>query len=368
MNIIKAKSSNKTVKGSVQEIKTTFGDFEPRMVLFFASSNYKPEEISAEMKSVFPSCDVIGCSTSGEIISGEMLKDSVVVMAFNSDILNNVKIEVIEGISNDVDISSVFSSFESFYGEKMSEMDYKKYLGMVLVDGLTCAEETLMENIGNKTNVFFVGGSAGDDLKFETTHVFVNGKSYSNAALLALMDVRSGFDIIKTQSFNVLDKTLVATKVNEATREIVEFNNEPAAVAYANALGVSVDNLSSHFMSNPLGLMIDNEPYVRSPQAVDGSSVKFYCSILEGMELSILESANIIEGTANALQKKVEEFGEISGLINFNCILRTLDLESSGKSQEYAEIFNNIPTVGFSTYGEQYLGHINQTATMIVFK
>ncbi|WP_319507757.1 FIST N-terminal domain-containing protein [uncultured Methanolobus sp.] len=368
MNIIKAKSSNKTVKESVKEIKNIFVGFEPRMVLFFASSNYKPDEISAEMKIAFPNCEIIGCSTSGEIISGEMLKDSVVAMAFNSEVLNNVKIEVIQGISDGVDISSTFDSFESYYGEKMEEMDFRKYLGMVLVDGLTCAEESLMENIGNKTNVFFVGGSAGDDLKFEATHIFVNGKSYSNAAVLALMDVKSGFDIIKTQSFKVQNKVLVATKVNESAREIIEFNNEPAAIAYAKALDVPVDELSSHFMSNPLGLMIDNEPYVRSPQAVDGSRVKFYCSILEGMELSILESANIIEETANVLQQKVEEFGQISGLVNFNCILRTLDLESTGQSKEYAELFNDIPTAGFSTYGEQYLGHINQTATMIVFK
>ncbi|TQD25657.1 FIST signal transduction protein [Methanolobus vulcani] len=368
MNIVKAKSDKTTTKEAVEEIKSIFGNFEPRMVLFFASSNYESEKISAEMKATFPSSDIIGCSTAGEITSGEMLKNSVVAMAFNSDVLNNVKIEIVEGISDGVDISDAMNSFESFYGKKMTEMDYKKYLGMVLIDGLTCAEESLMENIGNKTNVFFVGGSAGDDLKFEATHVCANGKSYSDAAVLALMDVKSGFDIIKTQSFKVLDKVLVATKVNESSREILEFNNEPAAVAYAKALDVPVDELSSHFMSNPLGLMIDDEPYVRSPQAVEGSSVKFYCSILEGMELSLLESANIIEETANALQQKVEEFGEISGLVNFNCILRTLNLESDGKSKEYAEIFNDIPTTGFSTYGEQYLGHINQTATMIIFK
>ena len=82
-------------------------------------------------------------------------------------------------------------------------MDHKKYLGFVLVDGLTCAEENLMDDIGNKTNVFFVGGSAGDDLKFTATHVYANGKTYNDAAVLALIKVRNGFDIIKTQSFRV---------------------------------------------------------------------------------------------------------------------------------------------------------------------
>lgn len=238
----------------------------------------------------------------------------------------------------------------------------------MLVDGLTCAEEKLMDFIGNGTNVFFVGGSAGDDLQFKATYVYANGKSYTNAAVLALLKVRSGFDIIKTQSFRVLDNELVATKVDEVNRVVMEFNNKPAATAYAEALGITADELPGHFMSNPLGLMIDDEPFVRSPQMVDGTSVKFYCSILEGMELSLLESANIVEQTAKAIEEKVAEFGEISGLANFNCILRTLDLEGKGLSKEYGEVFKDIPTIGFSTYGEQYLGHINQTATIIAFK
>ena len=97
-------------------------------------------------------------------------------------------------------------------------------------------------------------------------------------------------------------------------------------------------------------------------------SIKKYAAIDIGSNAIRLLIANIIEETANVLQQKVEEFGQISSLVNFNCILRTLDLESSGQSKEYAEVFNDIPTVGFSTYGEQYLGHINQTATLIVFK
>ena len=205
-------------------------------------------------------------------------------------------------------------------------------------------------------------------MKFSKTFVSANGKTYSNAAALALIKPAKGFSIIKTQSFKPLDKKLTATKVNEAAREVIEFNNKPAADEYASAVNKPVDKASEDFMKHPVGLMLDGEPYVRSPQQIKNSSVIFYCNILEGMELSVLESTNIVEDTKNAVNAKKRELGEISGIINFNCILRTLELEQLKKTGEYAEIFKSIPTIGFSTYGEQYLGHINQTATMLVLK
>ena len=62
--------------------------------------------------------------------------------------------------------------------------------------------------------------------------------------------------------------------------------------------------LQSRFMHNPVGLFIEDEPYVRSPQQIkDNGSMAFYCGVGEGMELSLLESTDIIEDTRNAINK-----------------------------------------------------------------
>jgi hypothetical protein len=55
-------------------------------------------------------------------------------------------------------------------------------------------------------------------------------------------------------------------------------------------------------------------------------------------------------------------------LINFNCILRTLELKAKNEEDSYGKIFSDIPTIGFRTYGEEYIGHINQTSVMLVLK
>ena len=58
----------------------------------------------------------------------------------------------------------------------------------------------------------------------------------------------------------------------------------------------------------------------------------------------------------------------IAGLLDFNCILRTLQLRAENHCEEYGALFANMPAAGFSTYGEEYLGHMNQTSTMLLFR
>jgi len=84
------------------------------------------------------------------------------------------------------------------------------------------------------------------------------------------------------------------------------------------------------------------------------------------MEVQLLRSTNIIEDTKRVLNEKLKNVINPAGLINFNCILRTIELYEMSQVDQYGAIFKDIPTVGFSTYGEQYRTHMNQTATMVL--
>jgi len=101
------------------------------------------------------------------------------------------------------------------------------------------------------------------------------------------------------------------------------------------------------------------EPFVRSPQRIDGNKVHFYCSVHEGVELTLLKGMDIVADTGKALSES-----QYRSLVVFNCILRTLDLKKQGKTDAFGKLFTK-PTIGFSTYGEAYIGHINQTATIL---
>jgi hypothetical protein len=366
MNIKTAFSVQPDPQNAVAEIRTKFEGFDPKLIVFFASPSLPPDEIAERMEAAFPTSETFGCSSAGEVISGRILTKSIVAMAFNQLAIKDSKVEVLEDLGKES--SRAFNAFHRHFNKPIKEMDPKKYVGIILFDGLCRKEELVMDKMGDLTNVTFIGGSAGDDLKFESTHVFANGKSYNNAAVLAILEPATDITFVKTQSFRELPQKLTVTKANEFTREVYEFNGKPAAAAYAEALGVSVEEAPKRFMHNPLGLVIEGEPYVRSPQQIKGDTMAFYCGVTEGMELSLLESTNIIDDTAEALAKAQAELGSISGLINFDCILRTSELGQKQLTEKYGELFTDFPTIGFSTYGEQYIGHINQTATMLVFK
>ncbi len=371
MGIITAYSNKQSVTEAVNDIKNTFSNVDPKLIVYFASSSFEGELLSKEMKNSFSDTDMFGCSTAGEIVSGKMLKNSIVAMSLDKEVISDVKIEVLENISEDAEksVEDAFNSFENKLGSKMSDLSPKEYVGIILIDGLSVVEEKVMDKIGVRTNIMFIGGSAGDDCKFEKTFVYANGKSYPNSAVLVLLKPSNGFDYIKTQSFCPMkDIILKATKVNEASREILEFNEKPAAEVYSEVLGTTVDKVSDKFMHNPVGLLVGDDIFVRSPQQIKENSMVFYCAVGEGMELALLEATDIIKDTKEAVDNKKNELGNISGIINFNCILRTLELEQKDLTGAYGELFTDIPTIGFSTYGEEFIGHINQTATMLIFK
>ncbi|MEJ2153725.1 MAG: FIST N-terminal domain-containing protein [Desulfobacteraceae bacterium] len=367
MKIATAYSTESSPEKAALELQSQMSDCDPRGVIFFASSLYDPDAISESMQKAFPQARTFGCSTSGEIVSGKMLKNSIVAMGFTAEAIEDLNLQIVENIQTNGQVEPAFKAFEAHFKEDPFTMGVDEYVGLILVDGLRMAEEKLMDRIGELSNLFFIGGSAGDDLKFSQTWVYADGKAYSDAALLALLKPKGKFSFIKTQSFKPCPLKLMATKVKTAERKVIEFNHKPAAVAYAEAVGTTVDKADQFFMSNPVGLFIDDEPYVRSPQRMEDDAMHFYCNVMEGMEMTLLESSDIIEDTRKAVADKVAG-SKISGIINFNCILRTLELEKNGTTQAYADIFADIPTVGFSTYGEEFIGHINQTATMLVFE
>ena len=110
-----------------------------------------------------------------------MMSGSVVAMFLDEDIVEDAACAVVGNLSAEISMADAFATLGRHFQAPLASLDHEKYVGLVLVDGLSGAEERLMEKLGDATDIFFVGGSAGDDLKFQSTPVSENGKTYSNA-------------------------------------------------------------------------------------------------------------------------------------------------------------------------------------------
>ena len=348
-----AHSTNNKPVAIVDDLSAAWKGLAPRFVAYFASPAIEPETLAAELKTAFPGATQIGCTTAGELVSGKMFKGGVAALALPAELAGDPAVELVTSISaRPQGVVDALGRLAARFDLPASELRLDEHLGLILIDGLSRSEERVMDLIGNECDATFVGGAAGDDLRFVATHVSVDGRAATDAAALALLRPPRGFDFIKTQSFRKLPARLVATKVDEAARTVLEFDGGPAAPAYAAALGVSVEDLPKHFMRHPVGLMVGDDPFVRSPLRVDGQGVVFYCNIKQGMELALLESTDIVSDTAKAIQARVAK-GDVAALLNFHCILRTLELESRGQT---------------GAYGEELIGHMNQTSTIVCFR
>jgi hypothetical protein len=336
-------------------------------VVFFASPVHDGARIAGALHEAAEGAPVIGCTTAGEFSDVATGVQGISAIAF-PDSKATRAVAALASYEHGVDagVRSAIGSLEAQLGAPLRELDAQRHVGIVLMDGLGGHEERVNELLGQAAPFLaFVGGSAGDDLAFERTSVFVDGASAEYGAALLVLELQVPFAITKTCSFEPAGRTFRITKADVDERIVWELDGRPATEVYAEAVGVSPDQLDgSVFMSAPLGLMIDGEPWIRSPQRIlDGGGIKFYCQILEGIDVDLMRSTDLVEETRQGLRAAAQELGHVSGGLLFNCILRRLEMDHKGLHQEFVDAVGQFPVCGFHTYGESYVGHINQTLT-----
>jgi hypothetical protein len=340
-------------------------------VLYFASSRYDPQHLAGPISAAFPGAAVIGCSTAGEFTDQVDGTGGISAVAFPHGLLTGA-VAALGELSGDVEAGTqaAVSRLEWRLGIQLRDLDPADHVGFVLLDGMHGCEEKVNDTLGNAAPLLeFVGGSAGDDLAFERTWVAAGEEvSYHGVALLV---ARSGvpYQIVKTCSFVPTGRTMRITKADVAGRYVQELDGRPAAEVYAEAVGVPMHTLDSAVWSRyPVGLMIDGQPWIRSPQSVVDGGIRFYAQLRPGMQVELMSAGDLVGDTREAMERALASLGgQVRGAVLFNCILRRLEMDAEGLTESFLAALGQIPSAGFHTYGETWLGHVNQTLTGIVF-
>jgi len=365
-----AASGESSTKKAVAELRRLLGPTPIQYLLvFFSKRRHDADALLAELMEAFPSVVISGCSTAGEITPKGMTQGGVVAFAFPvtgfrlySEVIENPTIE---------NATEVTKRLLARAGVTNSRETNDGLFAILLSDGVSNREEFVVGYISWELNsIPLVGGSAGDDEVFESTHLIHSGSKGEKVAILIIGKTDFPFRTFSVHNLRPKPVKLVVTRADPENRIVAELNAEPAASEYANAIGIDPDQLGPlSFASYPLAVKVGDKYYCRSIRKVNpDGSLLFCCAVDEGLVFTAAYPHNIVESTAKELVFLEDELDDVDVILGFDCLFRRLDAEISQSRHLLERLYKKHKVIGFHTYGEQFNGlHLNQTLTGIAF-
>jgi len=367
-----SKAGEEAVKKAIKEMQKSGGKKPTFGVVFCSAKKYAQNEKSLKelvkkINGLFK-CNWVGCTTAGELSNYGFATGSCVALAVSSDhIFSGI------GIGNDVSKNPHLAGENAARGSvknlktnlpKKHKLTNPTY-ALTIFPGTTKKvlgheEETLagvIEILGKTTTI--VGGSAGDDIQFEQTYQFTNGKIYKDATIIMSLfsDLRNAHSV--EHGYKPTRKIVVAT---ESEGKIVKtLDNKPAADVYAKLVGTTLDKLKENIIlyiaKYPFGFA-DNlgNFWIKNPQAVlPDNSLLFFSPVPKNSVLYLLE------GTQSDILNATDRTGKILSKMNpaFSIIISCAGRFAYLQKDIYKEAeilkkqLKNTPFIGFYSYSEQ---------------
>ncbi|MCA1771229.1 MAG: FIST C-terminal domain-containing protein [Halomonas sp.] len=337
-------------------------------VIFFCSAEYDLERLSAALVHAFPAVPVSGCTTAGEITPDGYDRGSIVAIGFDQRVfaIETSLVDDLDRFALSDAQPLVDSLIERCRRRALAPVNEHSF-ALTLLDGLSSREEQVLATLDAALGrIPSFGGSAGDDNHLAHTHVYANGRFHSRAAVVVMINTCLPFEVFSTHHLLPLSHKLVVTEADRERRRVVELNGLPAASVYADLVGVSLDALVPEvFARHPLAVQLGGQHFVRSIQRVnDDGSLNFYCAVENGIVLTAMQPAPLLDDLNRMLEGVTARLGRPSLMIGCDCFLRRMELETVDHLEQASALLRRSRVVGFNTYGEQHHGmHVNQTFT-----
>ncbi len=339
------------------------GGLEASILFAFASVQYSQEEVLKGIREIAPKAIVVGGSAAGEITSWRTIFDGVNVLAIASDTVKFVP-GFARGVSKD--------SFQSGAAVAKAVMDAAKgkkpSLFIMLPDGMTGNGAAIVEGVKSVLgkNAAIIGGSLGDDYRFEKTYEYYQDEVLSDVIVGVGMygDFSYGFGI--KHGWEPIGLPLRVTKAEGV--KLQEVDGKPALKIYEDYFGKEAAELVREPLARmaytyPIGLTVEgsDELLIRDPViANEAGEITMAAAIPEGtiIRLMIGDRDNAIAAAKTAAGVALEQLEGATPrfILMFNCMARNklLGTRCHEENTEVSQIIgDDIPMVGFYTYGEQ---------------
>jgi hypothetical protein len=391
---------------------------EPDFCQIFCSPAYDYEAVLWGARSVIGSAaEIVGCSSSGEFTESGSGNGTVTVGVVSSD-----SMRFFSSISTELSDDPERCLFEAVHdlpakGDS-AVAGYPHRTIINIHDG--------MAGIGNKVTRLteqyldgqdtpVVGGSAGDDLQLEETHVFRNGRVETDAVVLGLIASEDPLPVTVNHGHEPISETMTVTRAEGST--VYELDGQPAFEAWRDAIredamqtyGIDVDELEagSDELVMLLGryeLGIESEPESESAGitariksfieskliSTTGYNIRwpgrttdtegpldFAVTVSEGTELRVTHSnkPDQVSAVRTAAENATDELdGGAAGGFVYDCACRAMILgDDFDDAVDAIQETVDAPFAGFETYGEvcsadeDYTGYHNTASVILLF-
>ncbi|MBV7271985.1 FIST C-terminal domain-containing protein [Clostridium sp. PL3] len=299
--------------------------------------------------------NVVLCSTAGEYTTKGYKNGAIT--GFEYDLNDGEVVEILYPPIKSIDkLKDAYKKVEN----------NKNAFALLLCDGLTGMEEGIITTFYFMHDKFkIIGGSAGDNLKFKETLIYIGSNRVHSVAIF--FDLKNRTHIVRENIYVQTGTRLLITEANVINRTVKTFNNRPASTEYARVLGIEESELPKFFINNPLGKIYESDIYIASPMKVNADkSITFYCQLVSNSFVQLLQAIDPVKEIKNTLNNTPFK---PSFTFVINCILRSLKFQDErlwpAIDRELIKFCNN--TSGFISYGEQfYKNHANQTMVMLL--
>jgi len=309
-----------------------------------------------EIRTFYPSANILMGSTSGEIMEDLVYDDSLAVTAVDFE-KTDVKV-------TSMDINDAADSFDA--GVKMAEELSGEGLSHVflLTDGLHVNGSEIVKGINSKLDkeVPCTGGLAGDAANFEKTLVGLN-QAPSENQIVAIGFYGDSLEV-GYGSVGGWDNFGAERLVTRSEGNVLyELDGQSALDLYKMYLGDKAAELPGSALLFPLGLKFDedSDTIVRTVLAVDedANSMTFAGDIPEGCYVRLMKADfdKLIEGANLAAEHTTQKGGDDKEklAILISCVGRKLILGQriDEEVEGVQEVLGNGTTMtGFYSYGE----------------
>ena len=352
----------------------------PDAVIVFSSAQHDYRSLLAALVRESGARHLVGSSSAGEFTHGGSGVGQVSALAIRSD-----DMRFSTGLGRDLSRDSRAAARQvatSFTGVEVSPLPYRSAL--VMTDALAGHADAVVEELtlATRGNYCFFGGGAGDDGRFQKTHVFAGTEAVTDAVVaLEILSARP-IGVGVSHGWVPAGPGMRVTQA-DGTR-LVGLNGVPAADAIADhaaATNQAFDrrNPLPFFLHNIIGIRDEGQYRLRVPLAVhEDGSVALAAEVPTGAIVHLMKTSqqSAVEAAEQAARAALAALGGYKprAALVFDCVATRLRLGRGfdDELQACARMLGPAGFVGCNTYGQiaraegQFGGFHNCTAVVCV--